>query len=144
VAESARYQQRALELSAWLKLLRGQVAYRQLLQVVARRMLQCLRRALRAGATGVGLRWRGHLDRTLDAAAAHGVQLRFLFADSDPGLAMLREQAGDTVAELQRRRQLRIDVIPDADHTFTHYRPRQKLLELIRAEWAPQGGATQP
>lgn len=131
VAESARYGRRAFELSAWLKLFQGRVAYRRLLQVMSRRLMQVLWRGLRSGSAAIGLPIRSHLDRTLAAAAAQGVTLHFVTADSEPGLAMLREQAGDTAAQLQLCGQLHVSVIADADHTFTHFHPRQQLLAQV-------------
>jgi hypothetical protein len=133
VAESARYQRRALELSAWVKLLRGRVAYRRLSRIIARRTAHYLSRGVRRVSALIGLPIHSRLHHTLTAAARHGVTLRFLFADSDPGLAMLREQAGDTVTELQRTQRVRIDVIANADHTFIHRLPRQQLLATIAA-----------
>lgn len=133
VAESARYQQRLWEPSAWLKLLRGQVALGRLLRIIGRRLLQVSWRQLRAATAAVGLPIRSRLERTLAAASAHGARLSFVIADSEPGLAMLQEQAGPVVAQLQQGGRLQISVIADADHTFTHFRPRQQLLARIGA-----------
>lgn len=133
IAESARYQRRAFEWSAWLKLLRGEVALGTLTRVLARRVAQVARRALRAAPELVGLRLRGHLDRTLAAAVAQGVRMHFLFADTDPGLAMLLEQAPRTVRELQAAGWLDTQVFTGADHTFSFRESREALIAALRA-----------
>ena len=74
-------------------------------------------------------RRRGHLRRAriskrdnlsfeLESLARRNIAVRFLYSAGDPGVTLLEDQAGATVAKLHRRGQLVIDVIEGADHTF--------------------------
>jgi hypothetical protein len=57
--------------------------------------------------------------------------LAFVFADTDPGLLILKVLAGRAVSRLRRSRELDMFLIEKADHTFTSRRARRTLVQTI-------------
>jgi hypothetical protein len=62
---------------------------------------------------------------------SQGTKMRFIFASTDPGHSMLREQGGSEVGHLLETGALTIDFIDQADHTFTPRAAQQNLLSLL-------------
>jgi hypothetical protein len=58
----------------------------------------------------------------------------FIFARGDAGLGLLRSQGGSMVNKLGDH--CRIHVIDGADHIFSQYGLRMKLVKLLDAELA--------
>lgn len=137
--EMARYRAGLLSAALWRRLLSGQVDLRHPLRVVARGVAARLEAAARALLHRGGLRpgGPGSALRQLDAA---GVQLTFLFADDEPGEALLRAWGGREVDRLQASGRLRIVPCPQADHTFTTAAARQRLLALLAAHLLDSAG----
>lgn len=131
-AEATRYRKTALELSAWLKLLRGQVNIGAAVRVLMRRVLSVAKNGLRELARSLRIPLQDDLASDLRQVARKKTDIYFVFAASDPGLSMLREQGGRRVAILERRGALRISVVNGADHTFTAKWTRDHLIGLLR------------
>ena len=131
ISEVQRYQQSAFKLSSWMKLLRGDVDLRNLLQVVYRLNSSALKHFLRDIGRRLHLPLKDDLGRELESVAQRGIDMRFVFAADDPGIELLRLQGGSVYQKLLRKRQLDVRVIDDADHTFTHHRAREELLESV-------------
>ena len=140
-AEARRIGRSALRLAAWRKLLRGEVAignawrvYRHRLAAIARYTLRDLLRTLR-------LPLNEDLATELSATVTHGTVLHFIFAEGEPGLPMLHEQAGRVVKQLERRGALAIAVIEGTDHTFTPRWSHAPLLASVRSALGAGGPA---
>ena len=128
---ASKYRSTLFTREPWLKLLRGQLDLRVVVQVVFRRIADMLRDELRELMRLVGIRPEEDLAGKLSATADQGTSLRFVFAATSPGHALLRRQGGRIVKQLLDRGDLSIDLIPDADHTFTHLAARARLLSAL-------------
>jgi predicted alpha/beta hydrolase len=135
-AESIRYQSRALEISAWLKLLRGDVDVRTGAHVVRRRLALRVVHAMRELARWLHIPLSDDLTVEIDDICRRGTHIQFVFSASDPGLSMLLEQGGRLVRRLQRTGAICIDVIDGADHTFTTLWARNTLTRLLSSHLA--------
>jgi hypothetical protein len=72
------------------------------------------------------------LGNELEEIASRGVEIAFVFARGDPGIALLRHQAGSAVKRLGRR--CRIHTIDGADHIFSQSGPRATLESILTEE----------
>ncbi|MEO8299708.1 MAG: hypothetical protein ABI574_18075, partial [Burkholderiales bacterium] len=122
----------------WGKLLRGEVNWRFLAVTLARRLALAGRRARRSAARRLGRPWPDDLSAKLARAAktragALPPRLCFVFASNDPGLALLRAEAGGVLAALLRKGRVRIEAVPDADHTFSRSDARLRLGAVLEA-----------
>ncbi|MFO1426560.1 MAG: alpha/beta fold hydrolase [Steroidobacteraceae bacterium] len=130
-AEAARYQRTLFEPAAWLKLLRGQVAIGPIARTFGRRLSARLHHLLRDLRRALGQRLEDDLASELRTIARRGTRIEFVFAENEPGLAMLREQGGRTVGRLERRGILAIETIDGADHTFSARVARERLTAMF-------------
>lgn len=139
-SEAARYRERARSTEAWKKLLAGRVRVGVLAQVMVRRAASVAFRSARGLAVRAGVAASGALGMELERIAARGVAIRFLFSAGDPGIELLREQAGPVVERLRRTGRLEIVEIAGADHTFTPLRVQEDfVLALSRFFEGPVG-----
>jgi predicted alpha/beta hydrolase len=135
-AEALRYRRVALQASAWLKMLSGQVNVVAAAGVIARRVAAIAHHSIREAMRRLRLPLEDDLAAELQRVANQNTRMLFIFASSDPGLPMLREQGGMTVQRLQRNNSLRIVTIGGADHTFTPRRAQTRLVRLLMANFA--------
>jgi len=115
----------------WQRLLRGQAN----LPVIARalwtrawgRGLQALRGLARA------CRWplRNDLPSDLRRVQQGKTQLHFVFAEQEPGLVLLREQAGSALPRAMRGGRVGLHTIASADHTFAGLVGRSQLYQHL-------------
>jgi len=115
----------------WKKLMSGQVNIPRLLSVYARYGLELAKWSGRELARSLHLPVPGDLGNELQKIASRGVSIVFIFASGDPGIAVLRHQAGSAVKRLGAH--CRIHTIADADHIFSQGGPRT-LLETMLGE----------
>lgn len=132
-ASLGRLSRRALDLEVWKKLLRGELHLAQTGKVAVRRASMLARDRLRGLMRTVGVRIEDDLAAELEALAARDVALRFVFAEGDPGQALLRAQAGPALHRLQSAGRLRVDVIAGPDHNFTPMWSHAPLTEALAA-----------
>jgi hypothetical protein len=130
-ASLTRLSRRALDLEVWKKLLRGELDVAAKTRVMVRRASMLARDRVRGLARRAGLRTEDDLAAELELLAKKRIELRFLFADGDPGMALLRAQGGAAVDRLARAGLLSIDVIPGPDHTFTPLWSHRPLIALV-------------
>lgn len=129
-----RYKGSVRSAGAWKKLFSGQVDVLRLLKVLGHRAHGVLRALLRNGLRRVHWPLHEDLGSELLQLARRGVRVDFLFASTDPGPALLREQGGYVVERLRKQGQLDITIIEAADHTFTPGWSHPLVLEaLMRA-----------
>jgi alpha-beta hydrolase superfamily lysophospholipase len=132
------YGERMRSWKHWKKLLTGQadvwwIAKRFLLRfalslnVTAREILRYLNIRL-----GNDLGWE------LQRIAARGIQTTMVFSRGEPGIALLRMQAGSTVGRLGDR--FRMHIIDNADHTFSRSASRAVLQEVLSDELFKRSG----
>jgi alpha-beta hydrolase superfamily lysophospholipase len=135
ISEAQRYQKTILRREAWVKLLRGQVNVIRIGRIIGRRALAIVGRVGRDLARRMALPLRNDLGRELEAVARGHTRIHFVFAAEDPGIELLRTQAGSTVSKLSRHKRLRVEVIrgPYCDHTFTARRARAELTPVLES-----------
>jgi dienelactone hydrolase len=142
-ADMIRYRTNALRLSSWLKLFSGGVNLWELAHVLARRAKTVVLEMLRPAARLLRIPLRDDLASELRTAVKAPVQLQFIFAANDPGIELLRTQGGRTAQRMLARNQLRVEMIENADHTFTDLIARTTLAatlaRILRAPQAPAG-----
>ena len=131
VGEMMRYRANALRLGPWLKLLRGDVNVLELMRTLALRFLAITAGLLRSVARGLRIPLRDDLPTQLKSIVRARIRLRFIFADTDPGLEMLDDLGGATARRLRERGKIGVETITDADHTFTDGGAREKLVEAL-------------
>ena len=86
---------------------------------------------------------RNDLGRDLEAIISRGVRVVFVFARGEPGIDLLKIEAGSMVRRLGER--CRVRIIDSADHTFSRSGPRQVLEEVLSEElFARQDARTEP
>jgi len=134
----SRYRSNMLSLASWRKLLSGRVDLWDLVQVLGRRVHALALMPLRATARLLKMPLADDLPTELLRIASAAIDLQFVFAAADPGLELLRNQGGPTARHLRSLGQLRVELIADADHTFTDLATRASLaLMLARRLHAP-------
>jgi alpha-beta hydrolase superfamily lysophospholipase len=127
----------------WLKLLRGQVNARLILRALVRRLRQRMLLATRTVARKVHWPLAHDLHTALLNAAACGKHVHLIFSEGEPGLTLVREQAGQAVSRLSEQGQLALSSMPQTDHTFTQQQAQQRLFDVVDAGIRTAIGGTQ-
>lgn len=125
---AASYKESAASLEKWLKLFKGQIKFDALLKVLLSRVGMVLSARLKNLARLVHWPLRDDLGTDLRRMTGKGVRVNFIFAQGDPGEAMLREQAGSVLKGLQGAGLLSLHVFQEADHVFTDTVVRHDML----------------
>ena len=131
VGQARDYQASMWSLEKWRKLLRGEVDVSHVARIMSQRLLQRAQHTGRELVRRIGVRWGDDLGFEIAALGKRGIALNFVFAKSDPGLAMLHEQAGRAVRQAVHDGSVTIDVISGADHTFTACWTHDVLLTTL-------------
>ena len=131
--DAIQYKKSMRDPGRWLKLLRGGVNMPRLAQTVvglALAKLAAQRDALReilSPAAGP------RLSRDLRRLLAMNRPLSFFIAEGDPGREILMTGAKRTAMRALRSGQIAVEMIPDADHTFSQLKPRAELVRRLKA-----------
>lgn len=126
------YRERIFSAKAWRRFLTGQVNIWRIVRIYLQRPILALKPMLRDIARAAGIRLRNDLGRELEAIIARGVRVVFVFARGEPGIDLLKIEAGSMVRRLGER--CRVRIIDSADHTFSRNGPRQVLEEVLSEE----------
>jgi len=136
VAEVVRnpvvYRQRLTSWAAWKRLMSGKVDIARIAKIYMARPLLALTSTLRDAARWSGVRLRYDLGRELEEIDARGVKIVFVFARDEPGIDLLRIEAGSSLRRLGER--CRVRIIDDADHVFSQSGPRATLQDILTEE----------
>ena len=127
-----KYRRRALSVGHWKKLLSGRADARRILRVNLHRGALALEALIRDGARLLRIPLPGDLGRELERISANGIRTVMVFARGEPGLSLLRLQAGSAVKRLGD--QCRIHIIDSADHTFSRSHSRAVLEDTLSEE----------
>ncbi len=130
-SDTRRYRRSVRSSESWRKLLRGDVDLVRATRVLATRVQTAVEHTARDAFRRLHVRLRDDLGSDLSTLARRGVAMHFVFAANDPGRAMLFEQGGSVVTRLERAGALTIDIIPNADHTFTPRWSHPVLISTI-------------
>lgn len=126
-----RYRSNIWSLASWHKLISGKADLGEMAQVLQRGARARLSIPLRNAARLLRMPLADDLPTELLQATGAGIDLQFIFAANDPGLELLRQKGNSTLQRLRTRGLVGIEVIPDADHTFTDLSPRQALVAAV-------------
>ncbi|MBS0205815.1 MAG: alpha/beta fold hydrolase [Planctomycetes bacterium] len=130
----------ALQPGKWFKLLSGRshIGIAGALRMAAQRLglTRSERKRLVAGSchgcqTGPAHPAQEDLTGDLKRIVASKRQLTMVFSQSDPGYSILTSQAGRQVRRMLRSGQMQVNLIEDADHTFSRHAARQKLMDTL-------------
>jgi len=136
VAEVVRnpgvYRLRVLSAFAWRRLLSGQVNVWRIIMIFIQRLMLAMESSCRDLARHLRIRLPRDLGWELEEVASRGVRMIFVFARGEPGIGLLRLQAGSSVRKLGARCRLRI--LESGDHTFTHSSTRTALEDALTDE----------
>jgi pimeloyl-ACP methyl ester carboxylesterase len=121
-----------LSAGAWKRLLRGQIDVGYVLRRYARRVFFAVESIFRDAARGLHIRLPHDLGRQIEEIAARGVRMAFVFSGGEPGIALLKMQAGRSVQRLGKR--CRVHMIDGADHVFSKLDSRMALLDVLSDE----------
>jgi hypothetical protein len=139
------YRERMFSLAAWKRLLSGQVNIVRIVKIYTQRPLLAIESAARDVARMLRVKLPNDLGSELEEIVARGIRVVFVFADGEPGIGLLKLQAGASVRRLGER--CRIHIIDNGDHVFTQSGPRAAMEKVLseelfaRSDWAVRKGA---
>ena len=126
------YPERLVSAGAWKRLLTGQVNVWRIVRIYCHRPLLTLEAVLRDAARALRIPLAWDLGSELEELAARGVRVVFVFSRDDPGMDLLKLQAGSSIRRLGER--CRRHIIEGGDHTFTHAASRGALERILSEE----------
>jgi alpha-beta hydrolase superfamily lysophospholipase len=132
VRNPAVYRERMFSISAWKRLLSGQVDLVRIVKIYMQRPLLAVESTVRDVARILHIKLPNDLGSELEEIVARGTRVVFVFADGEPGIGLLKLQAGASVRRLGER--CRIHIIDNADHVFTQSGPRAEMEKVLSEE----------
>ena len=130
------YRSRIFSALHWKRLLTGQVQLAVIPRVYLHRFLMAVKSTLREVARRINMHLPDDLGWELESIAARGVKSLFVFAPGEPGIELLRIEAGSSLSKLGDR--CRVRIIEGADHAFSQQGPRSRLEEILSEELLSQ------
>lgn len=124
----------------WRKVLSGAHSGRSLATLATRYIGLQLRRLPRRLAAALHLPLPSRLARTLDTLAAQATRIHFVFAEGEPGPAMLRSQAARSLQRHLHSAAVREHQVARADHVFVNADARERLALLLDELILPRRG----
>jgi alpha-beta hydrolase superfamily lysophospholipase len=136
VAEVVRnpgvYRQKMFSGKAWRRLFTGKVNILRIARIYLQRPLLALESTLRNLVRHMHVRLPYDLGWELREIAARGVRIVFVFARGEPGIDLLKIEAGFVVKQLGER--CRVHIVDGADHVFSQGAPRRVLTKILSDE----------
>jgi alpha-beta hydrolase superfamily lysophospholipase len=125
------YRDRMLSAAIWRRVFSGRLSIWRIVRIVMHRPLLNLRSRIYDCARSLRIHIPGDLGWELEELAARGVKMIFVFARGEPGIDLLKLQAGSSIKRLGAH--CLIHVIDSADHIFSHG-PMRNLLERVLSD----------
>ena len=132
VTEPQRSRGSVFSLDPWRRLLTGKIDLTYILRRQLHRIWLVTESSARDLARKLPLRLPEDLGRDLEEIAARGIRMVFVFSRGEPGLELLKIQAGSSVRRLGER--CRLHIIDGADHVFSKLGPRLMLEKILSDE----------
>jgi pimeloyl-ACP methyl ester carboxylesterase len=126
------YRRRIFSLGAWKRLFSGNVDVWRIAKIYFYRPLLALESALRDVTRRLHIRLPNDLGSELLEVRARGVRMVFVFAKGEPGIGLLKIQAGSAIKRLGKF--CRIHVIDGGDHVFSQNGPRAIMKQRLSEE----------
>lgn len=125
------YRQSMRDPARWMKLLRGDVNIKRLLQVAFNHPRRLARTYYDAFCEAVMPHRGPRLSQDLRRLFAMKRHVTMLVAEGDPGQQLLMSGAKRTAAQGIREGHIRLEVIPGGDHTFSRLSTREDLVRRL-------------
>jgi hypothetical protein len=135
------YLGRIFSRAEWKKLLTGKVRISRVLGVYVRRMGLAVESIVRDVARSLGIELPHDLGSELQTVAARGVRMAFFFARNEPGIGLLRLQAGSEIRRLGDN--CRIHMLDCGDHIFSLRSHRETLENMLTRELLSRDSAAE-
>ena len=126
------YRERIFSMAAWKRLLSGQVNVLRIVKIYLQRPLLSLESTGRDIARRLHIKLPNDLGSELRDIVARGIRIAFVFSHGDPGIALLKLEAGASIRQLGDR--CHVHIIDNADHVFTRSGPRSKMEKVLSEE----------
>jgi alpha-beta hydrolase superfamily lysophospholipase len=126
------YRQRVLSLRAWRRFFTGQVNVARIGVIYLQRLRLGAESLLRDAARRIHVRLPHDLGWELEKIVDNGIRVTFLFARGEPGIDLLKTQAGSTVSRLGDR--CRVRIVGSGDHIFSRREPRSVMEGILSEE----------
>jgi hypothetical protein len=132
------YRRRLLSFEAWSRIFKGQVNIWRIVVIYHQRVMLAGEALARGLARFAGIRLPNDLGRDLEKIVANRIRMTFVFARGEPGIELLRLQAGSTVSRLGNL--CRVRLVESGDHIFSQREPRSIMEDILSEElFAPAG-----
>ena len=126
------YRKRIYSAVAWRRLFGGQVNLWRIVRICTRRPLLAMESVLRELARSMNLRLSHDLGWELQEICSRDVEVVFVFARGEPGIGLLKLQAGSAIDRVRRR--CRVHVVEGGDHAFSQSRAREAMFGILNTE----------
>jgi pimeloyl-ACP methyl ester carboxylesterase len=126
------YRERVMSLAAWKRILTGKVNILRIVKIYLQRPILAAESKVRDVARRLSIRLPYDLGSELEEVVARGVRVVFVFARGEPGIELLKLQAGNSVKRLGER--CRIHILNAGDHVFTRSGPRAVMEKVVSDE----------
>ena len=113
----------------WLKVLRGEVNYRDVARWLGLQVRDLFRRKATPPSDV------NEIESSFVTLRNHGVRVLHVFSEGDIGLDYFKLMVGDRMQELRASGSLNVEIIPGSNHTFTLLENQAELLAIAR-KWA--------
>ena len=125
------YRQRIFSLQAWRRIFTGQADITRIGAIYLQRLRLTGEAVLRDSARRLRVRLPSDLGWDLEKIVAKGIRISFVFARGEPGIELLKLQAGASLLRLGNRCQVRI--LDSGDHIFSR-RESRSIMENVLSE----------
>jgi pimeloyl-ACP methyl ester carboxylesterase len=126
------YRSRLFSIESWKRLVTGNIDVTYIMKVLGNRLFLGLESAGRELARRLRIRLPNDLGWDLRSVTARGVRVVFVFARDEPGIQLLKIQAGSVVTRIRDR--CRVHILDGGDHIFSKREPRSRMEEILDAE----------
>jgi hypothetical protein len=126
------YSKRFFSFRAWLRMFSGQVDVRRIAGIYLMSLWLACEALVRNIGRPLGLRLPSDLAGDLERIVTRGTRVTFLFARGEPGIALLKLQAGSMLSRLGDRCKVRI--LSGGDHIFSRRESRIAMENVLSEE----------
>jgi hypothetical protein len=117
---------------AWARVLKGEANIMRIGGIYLQRVRLAAEAVLRDAARRMRVPLQNDLGWELERIVASGVGVTFLFARGEPGIDLLKLQAGSALARLEQ--QCHVRIVDSGDHIFSRREPRALMGNLLSKE----------
>jgi pimeloyl-ACP methyl ester carboxylesterase len=126
------YRQRMFTLAAWKRMLSGRVNVLRVAKIYLYRPVLELESRLRNLARRMHVHLPNDLGSELEQIDKRRIRIVFVFARGEPGIDLLKIQAGSSVHRLGDR--CRMHIVDGGDHIFSQSGPRAVMMKILSDE----------